>query len=107
MATLTIKQWLKNNNVPKSATDKGKYVVAISVDQSECDTVVNSTEDGLPLPMKRITDFEMEVDPDITRILLIKAEGWKRMTTKNLWLANLKKHGPKVIDKDQENLYDD
>ena len=69
---------------------KGKFVLALVVeDHDEADTVVNYDESITAF--KRI-DLQTKVKYDEDRITVFPADFWKKATTKNLFLGNLKRN---------------
>jgi hypothetical protein len=97
MAEMTINEWLLKNNVPRKVIKNGKYIVAISCNHESADTIVHQAGIG-SLPMKKISNLELVIDDKRTRVFVMKATAWRRMTQQNLWLSDK----TEIIDKDKE-----
>jgi len=88
---ITIGEWMKQNNVHKSIIEKGRGVLVISVNSDDkYDTVVNDRQTGDAIYMKKITDFNFQLDTDKTKAFVIGTDQWKKMTTKNLFMSKLR-----------------
>lgn len=88
---MTILEWLIQNNVHRSIIDKGKAFVVMSVNKDDKpDTIITDQNTGEAIFMKKINDLNTNIDLEKTRLFVIGAEQWKKMTTKNLFLSKLK-----------------
>lgn len=88
MNKITIKDFIKQNNLDINLVKSKEAVVAISVAADEkYDAVVKPDNSPHVLMLKKVSDLNMEIDLDEQQAFILSKEAWSKMTKNNIWAS--------------------